>query len=66
MSDGVLHGLQGIFGACSVSAAALSDVVLAATTSSKRLARDAYQIPGIKPAIASTLRRNDHDARLVD
>ena len=43
VSDGVLHGLQGIFGARSVSAAALSDVVLAAATSSKRLARDADQ-----------------------
>ena len=66
VSDGVLHGLQSIVGARSVSAAALSDVVLAAATSSKRLARHAYQIAGIEPPIASTLRRHNHDARLVD
>ena len=49
--DGVLHGFQGILGARPVGAAALSDVVFAASATSEGLAGDAYQIACVQTAI---------------
>ena len=57
---------QGILGARPIGAAALGDVVFAASATSKGLAGNAYQIACVQTAITGALGRHDDHARLVD
>src|SRR5690606_23401491 len=61
LRDGLFDEPQRVADRLGTAAAALRDVVLAATATSERLGGDADQSPGLEPALASRLvHRGDH------